>query len=62
VLPAEGAEVDVAAIVAIAAIVAWSREALATYKYPRRIEFVVEFPPGPSGRILDRELMARYRY
>jgi hypothetical protein len=32
VLPAEGAEVDVAAIAAIAAIVAWSREALAAYK------------------------------
>jgi long-chain acyl-CoA synthetase len=54
VIPAEGVQVDAAAIVA------WSREALAAYKYPRRIEFVEEFPLGPSGKILKRELVARY--
>ncbi|HEV7757250.1 MAG TPA: long-chain fatty acid--CoA ligase [Mycobacteriales bacterium] len=54
VIPAEGAESDADAIVA------WSREALAAYKYPRRIEFVDEFPLGPSGKVLKRELVARY--
>jgi long-chain acyl-CoA synthetase len=42
-------------------IVAWSREALAAYKYPRRVEFVSEFPLGPSGKVLKRELVARFR-
>jgi hypothetical protein len=61
VLPAEGAEVDVAAIAAIAAIVAWSREALAAYKL-RGGSSSSKFPPGPSGRVLVWGLMARYRY
>jgi long-chain acyl-CoA synthetase len=55
VIPADGAEPDAAAIVA------WGKQALAAYKYPRRIEFVAEFPLGPSGKILKRELVARYR-
>jgi long-chain acyl-CoA synthetase len=42
-----------------ARIVAWSRERLAAYKYPRRVEFVDGFPLGPSGKILKRELVAR---
>ncbi len=33
---------------------------LAAYKYPRIIELVAEFPTGPSGKILKRELTARY--
>jgi long-chain acyl-CoA synthetase len=41
-------------------IVAWSRGQLAAYKYPRRVEFVDEFPLGPSGKVLKRELVARY--
>ena len=40
-------------------IVAWSRERLAAYKYPRRVEFIDAFPLGPSGKILKRELTAR---
>jgi long-chain acyl-CoA synthetase len=55
VIPAEG--------VAATAdeIVTWSKQALAAYKYPRRIEFVAEFPLGPSGKVLKRELVARFR-
>ena len=41
-----------------AQLVAWSRERLAAYKYPRRVEFVARFPLGPSGKILKRELAA----
>ncbi|MEU5262313.1 long-chain fatty acid--CoA ligase [Amycolatopsis sp. NPDC021455] len=43
-----------------AAISAWSKERVAAYKYPRRVEFVDEFPVGPSGKVLKRELTARY--
>ncbi|WP_416981249.1 long-chain-fatty-acid--CoA ligase [Streptomyces sp. T028] len=41
-----------------AQIVAWSKERLAAYKYPRRVEFVDAFPLGPSGKVLKRELTA----
>jgi long-chain acyl-CoA synthetase len=44
-----------------AGIVSWSRSHLAAYKYPRRIEFVDAFPLGPSGKVLKRELVARFR-
>ncbi|MGW5940571.1 long-chain-fatty-acid--CoA ligase [Streptomyces celluloflavus] len=40
-------------------IVAWSRQRLAAHKYPRLVEFVDDFPLGPSGKILKRELTAR---
>lgn len=43
-----------------AEIVAWSRERLAGHKYPRRVEFVDFFPLGPSGKVLKRELAARF--
>ncbi|MFH9349625.1 long-chain fatty acid--CoA ligase [Kitasatospora sp. NPDC017646] len=39
-----------------AEIVAWSRERMAAYKYPRLVEFVDAFPLGPSGKVLKREL------
>jgi long-chain acyl-CoA synthetase len=42
------------------AIVAWSRGQLAGHKYPRRIEVVEAFPLGPSGKVLKRELVARF--
>lgn len=35
-----------------AEIVAWSKERLAAYKYPRRFEFLDAFPLGPSGKVL----------
>ncbi|PSR67780.1 long-chain-fatty-acid--CoA ligase [Nocardia sp. MDA0666] len=37
-------------------IVAWCRERLAAYKYPRRIEFTDTLPMTASGKILKREL------
>jgi long-chain acyl-CoA synthetase len=41
-------------------IVAWSKGQLAAYKYPRLVEFVDAFPLGPSGKVLKRELVARF--
>ncbi|MFC0602881.1 long-chain-fatty-acid--CoA ligase [Streptomyces palmae] len=41
-------------------ITAWCRERVAPYKYPRRVEFVEDFPLGPSGKVLKRELVARF--
>jgi len=41
-------------------IVGWARASLAAYKYPRRVEFVDRFPLGPSGKVLKRELAARF--
>ncbi|MDO5744687.1 MAG: AMP-binding protein [Micrococcaceae bacterium] len=38
----------------------YAQERLAAYKYPRLIEIVTEFPLGPSGKILKRELVTRY--
>ncbi|MFE3022435.1 long-chain fatty acid--CoA ligase [Streptomyces sp. NPDC059256] len=42
-----------------AEIVAWGRERMAAYKYPRLVEFVDAFPLGPSGKVLKRELVSR---
>jgi long-chain acyl-CoA synthetase len=47
------------AIVA-AELIAWSQQYLAKYKYPRRVEFVDALPLGPSGKVLKRELRARF--
>lgn len=38
----------------------WISERVAAYKYPRHIEVISEFPLGPSGKILKRELVARH--
>ncbi|WP_418907596.1 long-chain-fatty-acid--CoA ligase [Glutamicibacter endophyticus] len=38
----------------------WAAERMAAYKYPRLVEIVTEFPLGPSGKILKRELVARH--
>ncbi|MFJ6616307.1 long-chain fatty acid--CoA ligase [Kitasatospora sp. NPDC091335] len=40
-------------------IIDWSREALAGYKYPRRVEFTDSLPLGPSGKVLKRLLVSR---
>jgi len=37
-------------------LIAFCKERLAAYKYPRVIEFVDELPKGPTGKILKREL------
>ena len=41
-------------------LIEWSKEHLAKYKYPRRVEFVDEFPLGPSMKVLKRELRDRF--
>ena len=37
-------------------IIAYTRERLAAYKYPREIRFMTELPKGPSGKILKSAL------
>ena len=37
-------------------IIAYCRERLAAYKYPREIRFMTELPKGPSGKILKAAL------
>jgi long-chain acyl-CoA synthetase len=38
------------------AIIAFCKERLAAYKYPRIVEIIDELPKGPTGKILKREL------
>ncbi len=42
------------------AIIAWSQEHLARYKYPRHVHFIEAMPLGPSGKVLKRELRDRF--
>jgi len=37
-------------------IIAFCKERLAAYKYPRQVQFVESLPKGPTGKILKREL------
>jgi long-chain acyl-CoA synthetase len=39
-------------------LIAWSRETMAAYKYPRAVEFVDALPMTATGKILKRELRA----
>jgi long-chain acyl-CoA synthetase len=41
-------------------LVAFARERLAGYKLPRSVEFVAELPHSAAGKVLKRELRARY--
>ncbi|HET7050672.1 MAG TPA: long-chain-fatty-acid--CoA ligase, partial [Solirubrobacteraceae bacterium] len=41
-------------------LVAFARERLAGYKLPRSVDFVPELPRSPAGKVLKRELRARY--
>jgi long-chain acyl-CoA synthetase len=41
-------------------IIAYTRERLAAYKYPREIRFMAELPKGPSGKILKSALRGGY--
>jgi acyl-CoA synthetase (AMP-forming)/AMP-acid ligase II len=41
-------------------LVTFARERLAGYKLPRSVEFVAELPHSPAGKVLKRELRARY--
>jgi long-chain acyl-CoA synthetase len=40
-------------------VIAYTRERLAAYKYPREIRFMAELPKGPSGKILKSALRDR---
>ena len=44
------------AIVSEAELIEFCRKDIAVYKAPRRVVFMSEFPLGPSGKILKREL------
>ena len=37
-------------------LIAWCKEQVAAYKYPRHIEFRTELPTSATGKILKREL------
>jgi long-chain acyl-CoA synthetase len=54
VVPAEGAEADAAKLVA------YVKEKIAAYKYPRVVHVVDALPLGPSGKVLKRELQRIY--
>jgi long-chain acyl-CoA synthetase len=54
VVPSYGAEVDPDAVVA------YMKEHVAAYKYPRVVHVSADLPLGPSGKVLKRELTARY--
>jgi long-chain acyl-CoA synthetase len=41
-------------------LVAFVREHVAAYKFPRRVEVLEVLPLGPSGKVLKRELIARF--
>ncbi|MBM3139322.1 MAG: long-chain fatty acid--CoA ligase [Chloroflexi bacterium] len=63
-VPHESHGEEVKAVIALAPgqratpeeIIAYSREHLAAYKYPRIVEFIDALPKGPTGKILKREL------
>lgn len=41
-------------------VIAYAKEHVAAYKYPRKVFFTDAFPLGPSGKVLKRELVAHY--
>ncbi|WP_245205437.1 long-chain fatty acid--CoA ligase [Kitasatospora sp. RG8] len=57
VVPGPGRVADAALA---AEITAWARERIAAHQYPRRVEFLPELPLGISGKVLKRELAARF--
>ena len=42
------------------ALVAFARGKLAGYKLPRSVEFVADLPRSAAGKVLKRDLRARY--
>jgi long-chain acyl-CoA synthetase len=42
-----------------AELIAFCRERMAAYKYPRQVEFLDEIPKTVTGKLLRRELRAR---
>lgn len=47
------------AAISEADLIAWCREQMAAYKYPRQIEFREALPLSATGKVLKRELRAR---
>ena len=41
-------------------LIAFTKEKIAAYKYPRVVHLVREFPLGPSGKVLKRVLSTQY--
>jgi long-chain acyl-CoA synthetase len=41
-------------------LVVYAQERVAAYKFPRRVEILEVLPLGPSGKVLKRELVARF--
>lgn len=39
-------------------LIAWSRDTMAAYKYPRTVEFMDALPMTATGKVLKRELRA----
>jgi long-chain acyl-CoA synthetase len=37
-------------------LIAYCKQNLAAYKYPRHVEIIDTLPKGPTGKILKREL------
>jgi long-chain acyl-CoA synthetase len=37
-------------------LIAWSRDQMAAFKYPRTVEFRDALPLGPTGKVLKRAL------
>ncbi|MDR7380847.1 AMP-binding protein [Promicromonospora iranensis] len=54
VVPSYGTEIDPDAVVA------YMKEHVAAYKYPRVVHVSADLPLGPSGKVLKRELTARH--
>jgi long-chain acyl-CoA synthetase len=54
VVPSYGADVDPDAVVA------YMKEHVAAYKYPRVVHVSADLPLGPSGKVLKRELAAQF--
>ena len=40
-------------------IIAFTRERIASYKYPRSVQFLDTLPKGPTGKVLKKELKAQ---
>jgi long-chain acyl-CoA synthetase len=54
VVPSPGAHLDADELIA------YAREHMAAYKYPRVVHVVETLPLGPSGKVLKRQLVAEY--
>jgi long-chain acyl-CoA synthetase len=42
-------------------LISWTKERIASYKYPRHVEFISALPMNATGKILKRELKGEIR-